>query len=157
MQVTKATMDKLQKNQSVRSTRNITFKDDEINYEDIEDVFVKNEDETESQKVVAKKESKKACKCPEKAGSSKTWGVGIASFCLPGLGQFVNGESAKGLQFLASGLIANVVGNNLVDKNKSKAGLLAFAISFGIRIASIIDAVKNVRPDAKNNCCECCD
>ena len=62
------------------------------------------------------------------ASSGKKWGVGIASACISGLGQAINGEWGKALAFFGGSLLAGFV----------------FPIaSIPIGIWSIVDAVKN--------------
>ena len=77
--------------------------------------------------------------CKREASTGKKWGVGIASFFVPGLGQAVNGQWGKGAGFffghLGLGYLAHTI-NPIFGW-----GLLA------LRIWSTADSVCNVKPD----------
>lgn len=82
-------------------------------------------------------------KCPKKkASAAKKFGVGVASFLIPGLGQFINGDTSKGVGHLLGNMALRI----------GAGALIAFppaAIACGIgacvlNIASVVDAVKNV-------------
>ena len=75
-------------------------------------------------------------KLKEEASSGKKWGVGIASFLIPGLGQAINGEWGKALGFLAGRIgISLALGFACPP--------LAIATSLGLTIWSTVDAVQN--------------
>ena len=134
----------------------------------------------------------------EKAPTGKKVGLGVASYLLPGLGQFINGDNKKGWLFLGTGIIARKITKNLLRKNTiplneigvagesaaavyessvqkimknlksadmknilekatkkgttlGKIGLIVFGLGYlGTKIWSIVDAVKNAKPNAKN-------
>ena len=118
----------------------------------------------------------------EKAAETKTptgkkIGLGVASYLLPGLGQFINGDNKKGWILLGAGIVAkkstqffnralmNVsaapkaikLGGrtlnfpNIVKSSKGMAigGLISYAVLLGAKIWSVIDAVKKAKPNAK--------
>ena len=85
------------------------------------------------------------------ASTGKKIGVGVASYFIPGLGQAINGEWGKGLKFLGGFLGSAVVGMLFAMGGANKktlwlgnigaiAGILG---CLGIKIGSIVDAVKN--------------
>ena len=71
-----------------------------------------------------------------KASTAKKWGVGIASFLLPGLGQAINGEWGK-----AVGTFAGCAGCAIIGGLFPPAAL----VGLGVGIWSIVDAVKNAK------------
>lgn len=80
----------------------------------------------------------------ETEGSTgKKWGVGIASACLPGLGQAINGEWGKGFAFLAGSIATSIAGGLLRSPGMMWLGGL------GVGIWSIVDAVKNAKGEMK--------
>ena len=99
------------------------------------------------------------------ASKNKKWGVGIASFFIPGLGQAINGSWGKGIGFfLGSVIVPGILGaapllSVIKDaKNETKGHpkftktlvasyILAILASIGIRIWSIVDAVKNAKTE----------
>jgi len=86
--------------------------------------------------------SRKAVK-PIESKTGKKWGVGVASFILPGLGQACNGQWGKGC--LHFGLQAGLTG--LAWLMAFSCPPLAVLASLGViatRVVSIVDAVKNV-------------
>ena len=97
------------------------------------------------------------------ATTDKKWGVGIASWVLPGLGQAINGEWGKGFAFFGlagilpyffaalTGLSLSMGGiskNNKVSKTAVIAGLSGVLLSaIGGRIWSCVDAVRNAKSE----------
>ena len=81
------------------------------------------------------------------ATKGKKWGVGIASACVPGLGQAINGQWGKGIGFLL-GTGALYLGAAFAGM-KGKIGLaLAASLSvLGLEVTSIVDAVKNAKSE----------
>ena len=77
--------------------------------------------------------------------------AGIASACIPGLGQFLNGDKMKGLQIMAGhvGIVGYVAAATALAATGAVAALPAVAIGTVILtvydIASIIDAVKTAK------------
>ena len=110
-----------------------------------------------------------------KVPTGKKIGLGVASYLLPGLGQFINGDNKKGLALLGTGIVAkkcfryfnkkadlvypaktiNMLGHKIempgvTLKGKGKIPAAIFAIvMLGTNIWSIVDAVKKAKPDAK--------
>ena len=80
---------------------------------------------------------------PIEATTEKKWLVGIASAIIPGLGQFINADGAKGLAFLSSSIIASVVA--VWGGMRAKAG--SYIAGLGLCIWSIVDAVKNAKSE----------
>ena len=81
------------------------------------------------------------------ATSSKKWGVGIASFLMPGLGQFINGDVGKGFGFLSG--VFGVVGLTFLAFRAKSIGAycLSIASNLGLKVWSTIDALKNVKSE----------
>lgn len=76
--------------------------------------------------------------------TGKKWGAGIASFCLNGLGQFINGDIAKGFAFMVSGLgLASVT----LKSHNPWVKLASWWAGVGIGIWSTVDAVKNAKSE----------
>lgn len=75
--------------------------------------------------------------------TAKKWGVGIASFALPGVGQIVNSEVGKGLAML----IPAVILGGITKVSKGGTQIISALATIGLAVYSIIDAVKNVKPD----------
>ena len=73
------------------------------------------------------------------ASTGKKWGVGIASYFCPGLGQAINGQWGKCFAFLGGALGAGIFAG--ITKNVPLACLAAI----GLMIGSIVDAVKNAK------------
>ena len=76
------------------------------------------------------------------ATTGKKWGVGIASFLIPGLGQAINGDWLKALSFFLSSLSLSVLSNAMKSKNPLLQRLF-FIAALGVGVWSIVDAVKN--------------
>lgn len=80
----------------------------------------------------------------------KKWGVGLASFALPGAGQLINSQGRKAAGFFA-GTTIPTIGSLLLSDGKNMAtlgtALLLSLTSLGIAVWGIVDAVKNVKPD----------
>lgn len=75
--------------------------------------------------------------------TTKKWGVGIASFFLPGTGQLINGEKGKGIALLIG---VTLVG--LLARMTRGAGRLILNLAvLATAIYSCVNAVKNVKPD----------
>lgn len=91
----------------------------------------------ESQEILELKEEL------EKSKKSRKWGVGIASACLTGLGQIINGEVGKGLAFFLGSILAGGVSLAAYRSNRTFGSLIGLA-SMAIPIWSIVDAVKGV-------------
>ena len=88
------------------------------------------------------------------ATAGKKWGVGLASWFCPGLGQAINGEWGKGLGIflgqLGLGFIAGFSGakNIMAGKPKSMAvSIVTLLGAAGLGIWSVIDAVKNAKSE----------
>ena len=81
------------------------------------------------------------------ASSGKKWGVGIASFFIPGLGQFINGDVGKGLAFLGGGITSYVLANVAMMRGKLGLASVAGIAALGTGIASIVDAVKSAKSE----------
>jgi len=94
------------------------------------------------------------------ATTGKKWGVGIASFLMPGVGQAINNQWGKGVGFFALGaflppLIGTLTGYGSmmsVIRNNGKApkiavfgALAAIVAALGSRIWATVDAVKNAK------------
>lgn len=75
-------------------------------------------------------------KYESEASKGKKWGVGLASFCLMGLGQLINGDILKGV-----GFIAGDVAMAIASKKNMKMALPLLAC----KIWSVVDAVKNAK------------
>lgn len=113
-------------------TKNRTCKPKAVN-------FKSNGDEN-----TASKESMQIEK-PQRSLKAKKWGVGIASFSIPGVGQFVNGQVKKGFAMLGTAIGITILAGIARAKNISVAvGVIA---SLGLSIYSTMDAVRNVKPD----------
>ena len=97
------------------------------------------------------------------ASTGKKWGVGIASYFLPGLGQAINGQWGKAAGFFGGYLFSGILTSISLSKmtfNHSKSGALTALIgglgAIGTCIWSIVDAVKNAKSETtqiipKNN------
>ena len=95
------------------------------------------------------------------ASTGKKWGVGIASYFIPGLGQAINGQWGKAVGFFGTYVLGGVLAcAGLAKSGASKGGLgmvaLGVASSLGASIWSIVDAVKSARTEitqiiSKNN------
>ena len=104
------------------------------------------------------------------ASTGKKWGVGIASYFVPGLGQAINGQWGKAAGFFGTSVLGGVLASAGLAKsaiskaemlknltkvpakpNVSKGGLgimaIGLACSLGASIWSIVDAVKNARTE----------
>ena len=81
------------------------------------------------------------------ASSGKKWGVGIASFFIPGLGQFINGDVGKGLAFLGGSIASYVLANAAMMRGKLVLASVAGIAALGTGIASIVDAVKSAKSE----------
>lgn len=105
---------------------------------------------------------------PKRSLTAKKWGVGIASFALPGTGQLINGQVTKGLGlfglYLGSGLLAGLGLSNrsfmnfsptnltkLKSSSASKGGTALMAAgtigALVTKVYSIVNAVNNTKPD----------
>lgn len=78
----------------------------------------------------------------KKSNTGKKWGVGIASFILPGLGQAANGQWGKAAGFLFGPFVLS--GLSVFALAPSVAISLTILLHAGARAWSIIDAVKSV-------------
>jgi len=81
-------------------------------------------------------------------GSKSAWGSGIASFFIPGLGQFINGDIGGGFLYLGCNMVCNYVwlssiqtdGYNVsVDQTTFTIGFLSALV---VNIASIVNAAQ---------------
>ncbi len=91
--------------------------------------------------------SKEAVIEQPKASTGKKWGVGIASAVIPGLGQFINGDTGKGFTFLGIAVGAATVSRIAYSKNRTILPLVIIG-SIGYlanKVFSVIDAVKNAK------------
>lgn len=75
------------------------------------------------------------------ASTSKKWGVGIASFFIPGLGQAINGDWIKGAAFFTASIALSLA--------QMYMPTACSAARLGTKIWSIIDAVKNAKSEIK--------
>lgn len=71
----------------------------------------------------------------EGASTAKKVGVGIASFLLPGLGQFINGEPKKGFAYLGGSIGCAILAGF--------TGPIGAVAALAVGVSSIVDAVKN--------------
>lgn len=78
------------------------------------------------------------------ASKSRKWGVGIASWILPGIGQFINGEVGKGFGFLGSSIVCAIP---IMFSSKKGAFITSSLMSVAARIFSVVDAVKNAKTE----------
>ena len=72
----------------------------------------------------------------KEASVGKKVGVGVASACISGLGQLINGEVGKGAGFFLGSIASSLI---LIPT----LGPVGALVPLGINIASIVDAVKN--------------
>lgn len=79
------------------------------------------------------------------ASKGKKWGVGVASFILPGFGQFINGEVGKGVGFLGAVITCSMP---IMFSYKKGVFITSGLLSLATRIFSVIDAVKNAKSEA---------
>ena len=104
-----------------------------------------------------------------KASTAKKIGLGMASGIAPGLGQLINGEVGKGLAFFGATVLAGFLRGNafggfkrvgvlnfgnievpLLKSVKSAPAMYIGAIAgIGAQVWSVIDAIINAKPDAK--------
>lgn len=82
-------------------------------------------------------------------GRKSPWGSGIASFFIPGLGQFINGDIGGGFLFLGCNIACNYLwmSDLYEDANGdygfySSTGTLAFIGSLAVNVMSIINAAQ---------------
>lgn len=81
------------------------------------------------------------------ASNGKKWGVGIASFFIPGLGQLINGDFGKGLAFSGGGIASYVLANVAMMKGKLVLASVGGVAALATGIASIVDAVKSAKSE----------
>lgn len=72
-------------------------------------------------------------------GRKSPWGSGIASFFIPGLGQFINGDVGGGFLFLGSNIVCNLVRLNAEDQSTATIALVG---GLAINIFSIVNAAQ---------------
>ena len=91
------------------------------------------------------------------ASTGKKWGVGIASACVAGLGQCINGQLGKAAGFFFGTIAASVLGF-VLGGDKAKGLALSYIMAGAVGIWSIVDAVKNastettqIIPNKKNS------
>lgn len=72
-------------------------------------------------------------------GKKSAFGSGIASFFIPGLGQFINGDVGGGFVFLGSNIVCNLVMLNAEDQSTALIGLLG---GLTVNICSIVNAAQ---------------
>ncbi len=88
--------------------------------------------------------------------TGKKWGVGIASYFIPGLGQAINGQWGKAAGFFGGSVLSGgYVGLGIIAKERVPIAMGGLA-ALGITIWSIVDAVKNAKSETtqiipKNN------
>ena len=88
---------------------------------------------------------------PAKSTKAKKVKAGIASACIPGLGQFLNGDKMKGLQIMAGhiGIVGYMGAAAAIAAAGTVTALPAVAIGSVILtaydIANIVDAVKTAK------------
>lgn len=70
-------------------------------------------------------------------GRKSAWGSGIASFFIPGLGQFINGDVGGGLVFLGSNIVFNLIRINAESESVALLGLVG---GLTVNIMSIVNA-----------------
>ena len=115
------------------------------------------------------------------ASTGKKWGVGIASYFVPGLGQAINGQWGKAAGFFGGSILSGVLaytgamkplidmaksdilesvknGKQLPKSSKGGVPLMVIGVlgTIGTTIWSIVDAVKNAKSETtqiipKNN------
>lgn len=78
------------------------------------------------------------------ASKGRKWGVGVASWILPGVGQFINGEVGKGFGFIGASLVGAIP---LIFSYKKGAYIASGLISLATRIFGVVDAVKNAKTE----------
>ena len=88
------------------------------------------------------------------ASSDKKWTVGIWSALIPGLGHGINGDRKRGAGFFAGNVGALLLAiPSVMAGDNSKAGsflgLAAILGIIGIRIWTVVDAVKNSKEEMK--------
>ena len=76
------------------------------------------------------------------ASTGKKWGVGIASTCVTGLGQGINGQWGKAAGFFFGAIAASALGF-VLGGGKAKGIGLSYLMGGAVGIWSIVDAVKN--------------
>lgn len=81
-------------------------------------------------------------KC-RKSTTGKKWGVGVASFLCPGLGQACNGQWGKAALHFGAQIGLHYLALGTFMANPILAAAAGLGI-LGLRIGSIVDAVKNV-------------
>ena len=81
------------------------------------------------------------------ASNGKKWGVGIASFFIPGLGQFINGDVGKGLAFLGGGIASYALANVALLRRNLILASVGCVATLATGIASIVDAVKSAKSE----------
>ncbi len=82
------------------------------------------------------------------ASKGKKWGVGIASFAMSGLGQFINGDIWKGVGFFSVSTLA-FAGRRYAQKKNCFPALVASGIlAAATKVISIVDAVKHAKSEA---------
>ena len=87
------------------------------------------------------------------ATTGKKWGVGIASYFCPGLGQGINGQWGKAAGFFAGTLtLGGIMGVSIAKTamtGKAKLGGIVAAglAATALNIWSVVDAVKNARSE----------
>lgn len=112
-----------------------------IKYEDGEkDVFMK-EDQQDSAVALNQEIYKYTFGNPIylEGGRKNAWGSGIASFFIPGLGQFINGDVGGGAFFLGSNIIFNSM---FLFSESESVSLFGFIGSLTIQIFSTVNAAQ---------------
>ncbi len=82
------------------------------------------------------------------SSTAKKWGVGLASFCVTGLGQLINGEVKKAATMFFGSIALALSSMAILKFNKNLGSIIAFG-SLALPIYSIVDAVKNVKPSSQ--------
>lgn len=82
-------------------------------------------------------------------GRKSPWGSGIASFFIPGLGQFINGDIGGGFLFLGSNIVLNYLWMSDIYEYSdgsvgfySNTGTIALIGSLAVNVISIINAAQ---------------
>lgn len=81
------------------------------------------------------------------ASIAKKLGVGLASYVLPGLGQFINGDNTKGLACLGLSVATMLASSLAACKGKIGIALATAVPLLGTQIYSIVNAFKNAKSE----------
>ena len=102
----------------------------------VQETKVDLSDPVDTLELSTKKEDDNKEEVKKEASVGKKIGVGVASACVSGLGQLINGETGKGAGFFLGSIASSLI---LIPT----LGPIGALVPLGINIASIVDAVKN--------------